>query len=139
MSRLYQTSERLRRFLLDREQSPITHLECLRQIHPLIGRRYLPLHEHGFKKRSPIGRFKYLTDELKKIRSHRLPSSLSGRDILERMEGLSDEESLFEQIRNQNAYHPDEALKHLRRLLEEKNHSNKKKRKFKPDRFLRRN
>ena len=93
ITRLYQTSERLRRFLLDQEQSSMTHLECLRQVHPLIGRRYLPLHQHAFKKRSPIGRFKYLTDELKKIRSYRLPSSLSGRDILERMEGISEKRS----------------------------------------------
>jgi hypothetical protein len=120
MPRLYQTSERLRRFLLEKDQSSSTHLDCLRRIHPLIGRRYLPLHENSFKNRSPIGRFKYLTDELKKIRSHHLPSSLSGRDILGRMEEKLGEESLIEQIKHQTAHHPGKALKYLRRYIEEK-------------------
>ena len=128
ITRLYQTSERLRRFLLDQGQSSITHLECLRQVHPLIGRRYLPLHQYGFKKRSPIGRFKYLTDELKKIRSYRLPSSLSGRDILERMEGISGEEKLIEQIKHQTAHHPQETLTYLRQYLQEQKPLEQKKR-----------
>jgi ankyrin repeat domain-containing protein 50 len=116
MARIYQTAERLRQVLLDESHPVTTHLELVSRVHPLIGRRYQKIHR-VLEKRSSIVKFKHLTSELKKIQGDHLPSSMTGWDILNRLE--EGQTPLDQQIKNNKATDSSMALKQLHSFREE--------------------